>query len=483
MDLASQIAANNNPQEHTRLCVALYEAEYKSDYQAIDDNRADDGNDGYIISEKRMIARHCFKVRPKAALDSAVLKKLTSDLKKAIELKADGTYDIEKWTFQTNYQVSNSVVKEAVKLGKAAGIQVTIKTETYLADILTRHKHVLSQFSQFQIPEVLPKLDEMNEKLDAILEGDNVKHSSTSEKLEPVQTENPQKPHLVQEALEEDADYKRVIAIIKSGISESAKTSLRAMAYTSTSPLAKMQATFALADWFDVITDKAEQIVELCNSSIFTARQRGRPKELAALSAIKAQYVSQQYGVLYIERFGYILLYNQFGELGGLSSDDIHKFDARLAVLDEQRIEAAKEALQLVSEIGSYEVAGQVLLRVGSSLAGIASTQRRAGDIENGARNFDAGKGMILEAIRCFGEAKEEQAAVYAKHQFANQIRDYGNEKDLALAIEREVLEWAKNNNDQRLQTQATQMIHTIETGEIPDYASQIREQAGRREV
>jgi tetratricopeptide (TPR) repeat protein len=190
MDLATLISVNNNPQEHTRLCVALYEAEHGLDYQAIDDNRGDGGNDGYITSQKRMIARHCFKVRPKVALDDEILKKLKGDLKKVVALKKSDAYDIENWTFQTNYPVSNDVVKQAIALGKAEGISVSIKTETYLAVLLSKHKHLLPQFPQYQLPELQPQLDEMNAKLDKITNSTAGKDASSDDSIQEIDSDS-----------------------------------------------------------------------------------------------------------------------------------------------------------------------------------------------------------------------------------------------------------------------------------------------------
>src|SRR5690242_2462094 len=116
MSIQSEIELIKDPSRFSRLTILLFEAEFGFDYQAIDDDRGDGGNDGYIVSEKRMFARHCFKKLPKKALDEEILKKLKSDFAKAAKLKESGAYDIENWTFLTSYAVSNGVVQEALKL-------------------------------------------------------------------------------------------------------------------------------------------------------------------------------------------------------------------------------------------------------------------------------------------------------------------------------------------------------------------------------
>jgi hypothetical protein len=59
VNLEDQIAQIINPQEFTRLCNAILTAEYGADFQVIDGTRSDEGNDGYLISEKRIIAMYC----------------------------------------------------------------------------------------------------------------------------------------------------------------------------------------------------------------------------------------------------------------------------------------------------------------------------------------------------------------------------------------------------------------------------------------
>jgi hypothetical protein len=59
MTLDEQIAQITNPQEFTRLCNAIFTEKYGHDFQVIDGTRGDEGNDGYVISEKRVIAIYC----------------------------------------------------------------------------------------------------------------------------------------------------------------------------------------------------------------------------------------------------------------------------------------------------------------------------------------------------------------------------------------------------------------------------------------
>jgi len=69
---------------------------YGHQFQIIDSTRSDDGNDGYVISEKRILAMYC-PIKPERKTDSDYLKKIRSDIAKAQSLSDSGAYDIENW--------------------------------------------------------------------------------------------------------------------------------------------------------------------------------------------------------------------------------------------------------------------------------------------------------------------------------------------------------------------------------------------------
>jgi hypothetical protein len=72
MNLEAQIQLITVPQEFTRLCNAVLEAEHGDDFLLIDDDQADRGNDGYLKSKKRLIAMHCFKRVQNQALEAEI---------------------------------------------------------------------------------------------------------------------------------------------------------------------------------------------------------------------------------------------------------------------------------------------------------------------------------------------------------------------------------------------------------------------------
>jgi hypothetical protein len=88
MSVQAQIEIMTNPQEFTRLCNVVLIAEHGDDFLPIDDDRADRGNDGFLKSEQRMFAAHCFKRVQNRSLDAPIRAKMIGDLGKALALKA-----------------------------------------------------------------------------------------------------------------------------------------------------------------------------------------------------------------------------------------------------------------------------------------------------------------------------------------------------------------------------------------------------------
>jgi hypothetical protein len=161
VNLHAQIGLITVPQEFTRLCNAILTAEYGDDYLPIDDDRADRGNDGYLKSEKRLFAAHCFKRIQNQGIDSAIRGKMIGDLGKAIALKREGIWDIEAWTFLSNYKVSEAIAVRLVEMGQEAEIDVSWRGPDEVASSLRRHKNVLEQFPELETSEINQQLVEI----------------------------------------------------------------------------------------------------------------------------------------------------------------------------------------------------------------------------------------------------------------------------------------------------------------------------------
>jgi hypothetical protein len=68
MSLEEQIAQTVDPTVFTRLCNAVLTMEHGHAYQVIDGTRGDDGNDGWLETERRVFAMYC-PVNPERRTD------------------------------------------------------------------------------------------------------------------------------------------------------------------------------------------------------------------------------------------------------------------------------------------------------------------------------------------------------------------------------------------------------------------------------
>lgn len=165
MNLYGQIELINVPQEFVRLCNTALYTEHGDDFLSIDDDRPDRGNDGYLKSERRMFAMHCFRRLQNQQLDREIYVKMKSDLAKAIELKRSGTWNIEAWTFLCNYPVPEGIANRIVRIGSEADIDVSWRGPQYLADVLQRHPEIREHFPNLQVYEVTEQLRSLADKI------------------------------------------------------------------------------------------------------------------------------------------------------------------------------------------------------------------------------------------------------------------------------------------------------------------------------
>lgn len=165
MNLEAQIELITVPQEFTRLCNAVLVAEHGDDFLPIDDDRADHGNDGFLKSAKQVFALHCFKRVQNQGIDAVVRRKMFGDLGKAKTLKEQGLWNVEAWTFVSNYAIPESIGREAVEMGASAGIDVAWKGPAFLAGALQRHRYVRDLFPSLQANEIVDRLDGISEAL------------------------------------------------------------------------------------------------------------------------------------------------------------------------------------------------------------------------------------------------------------------------------------------------------------------------------
>lgn len=168
MNLQAQIELITVPQDFMRLCNAVLIAANKEDFLPIDDDRGDRGNDGYLKSEKRMFAAHCFKRIQNQKLDQEILDKMSGDLKKAVKLRDSGDWEVDHWTFLSNYPIPEHIAARVWKAGHEAGIEVSWRGPEYFASQLQEFQHIREMFPNLLGNDVLGKLDDISGMLESL---------------------------------------------------------------------------------------------------------------------------------------------------------------------------------------------------------------------------------------------------------------------------------------------------------------------------
>lgn len=168
MSLRAQIELMTVPQDFTHLCNVVLTAQYGDDFLPIDDDRADRGNDGYVKSEKRMFAAHCFKRVQNQRIDQAVKAKMVGDLGKAIALKQAGIWDIDAWTFLSNYPIAEEIAAAVIAIGKNAGIDVGWRGPEYFEATLQKNPELARVLPGLQLNEISTQLSRLQEAVEEL---------------------------------------------------------------------------------------------------------------------------------------------------------------------------------------------------------------------------------------------------------------------------------------------------------------------------
>lgn len=148
--LEEQIAQTVDPTLFARLCNTLFAAEYGHDYQCIDGTRADEGNDGWLSSQRRMFAIYC-PLKPERRTDADYRSKALSDLEKAVRLRDSGRFAVARWTFVTPRKLSNDVVVSIRQRATDVGLEANHIESTHLGALFLKHPELLKDFPSFHV--------------------------------------------------------------------------------------------------------------------------------------------------------------------------------------------------------------------------------------------------------------------------------------------------------------------------------------------
>ncbi|MEO8186906.1 MAG: hypothetical protein ABI580_06025 [Burkholderiaceae bacterium] len=453
MRLDELIAQITNPQEFTRLCNSVFTDVYPDSFQVIDGTRGDNGNDGYVASERRMLAIYS-PIKPEQKTDAGYLHKIRSDLAKAIALKREGRYEIETWTFVTPRKLSDDVVSEMRRLGRDAGIFTLHQESTFLANELYRRSHLLKGFPELQAVDLGMKIDELA-------------GSWRRNQLEKSDSGSEARVSTLWERIVDGDGHSKLNDILSGHPTKEGKTALKALAYGTTDLVLEINVILALFRWFVPTDDDRDELLHFADRGIQRAQKSGRTDVEAMFHAHKVAMFTWELTSKLAEAWGAA----QMDLLVSLRIDRqaVSERLQRLQELEAEWRAEATSAIELLSQGGEFCFVAGVAVALGTSLGQVAHTYRALGNDVLASFYLAGCKKMLLTAKDIYSEAGDELGATNVAFNIANQIRFHGAEGE-ALTITKSTIMTAEKHGDRLLLQKARWLQHTLETGKVPDY-------------
>ena len=442
MSLEEQIAEAVDPTVFVRLCNALLQAEHGHAFQVIDGTRGDDGNDGWLESQRRMFAIYC-PVKPETRTTANYRRKALDDLRKAAALRDSQAYRIERWTFITPRKLANELIVEIRKAAGEVGIDANHVEATFLGGLLLKHQQLLQEFPEYLVSR-------LEEKLDKVLASAEVK--------KPQPSRTPEHDifsfHSVKKAAVQDEALKEVITLRESTDKTVAKLALRALYYRATNPVVQINAVAGLMDSFDPATDDIVDLASLCETA------RGAARRIASKSS--------EFGRLLTEHLGMEMA----DQAVGMSLQDPSAVARRRKRLDELLrlfAEAFTSALELAHEAQSGPAMAAVLIAIGNAAGQRAIVNRQFGPKHTYEHERAACKSALLGARDIYAELGDEYELANVQLNLANQLRFFG-EIEEAMVLVKSIIPVAEKYDDADLRLKAGWLEESLRTGKIPDY-------------
>jgi hypothetical protein len=158
-----KISEIRNPQTFQDLCQSLLCAEF-NDTQIVRDSSGDGGIDAYVPSKETLYAMYCPEIIP--APKEYYQRKIRADLEKAVKLRDEKRYIINRWIFLTPEPMAEELHRYLANKVSEAGItEGTNQSELHLQNLLLKHPHLRSQFPQLINADLESLLDEIHSEI------------------------------------------------------------------------------------------------------------------------------------------------------------------------------------------------------------------------------------------------------------------------------------------------------------------------------
>lgn len=453
--IENQISIMTNPQEFTRLCNSIFTCIYGDAYQVIDGTRSDEGNDGYVRLERRILAIHC-PIKPEKKTDKDYLKKIEDDMDKAVSLRDTDTFKIERWTFVTPRKLSNNVIAKMEQMGTSHGLVANQLEATYLANELYKNPHLLEAFPQLHILRIDAKLDEILEYVKKL-------------EKEAIPPEGyPSGERFIKAESEDSHDNKRVRELRNAIPDDDIKKELKIIYYGTEDIIAQLNALMGLLGFFDPAVDSSSDMIELCDAGISLTESIDNQRFKALFLAWKAYLLSFAYIRKDVETFFSMMADNMLGMLF-VNEQQRQTTVSQLRQLYEEYNATFNAALELTVKNDDPQMLAGVLMLIGNSSGQRSNAYRQMGVIDRAQLDKLLCKRSLIAAKNIYSSLNDKEGVVNAVFNLANQLR-FLDEKDEALALAKQLIESAKLIKNKLLKQKINRLEDSIKTDSVPDY-------------
>lgn len=456
MNLDQQIRCINNPQEFVDICNTVLNSKYQTDFQIIDGARPDGGNDGYIISEKCILAIYC-PVKPENKTDKNYREKIAGDLKKAKDLHLNGKLEVKKWTFITTGKLSNDMLIYLKAQAKECGFEGNHLEATFLAEEFYKKGHLLKKFPNLQVLSIDSKLDEINKRLDSLTS------TEKNDFLESGQVYIPEKKEFIPKE-----DTKAVFEILKTEQAEKSKTQLKSIFYKTSDLIAQVNAVLGLLKWYDPVEDKDEDMIGWCDQGIRIAEILNEKTLKAIFLSNRGVFLSGKWSKIDMETVFSIKAGNMIG-ISIISESQRQQAIEQLSLLEKNFLGSFKEAIDIGLESKDGFILAQICLNIGQAASGRYIHLNALGVRERADAEKALSKKSLISAKDLYTAIGYELGVGYALHNLANQLHTFGD-KEEALELNKIVFGIAEKYNDTSLLQTAGWLKVSLDTGKVPDY-------------
>lgn len=335
-----------------------------SNYQVVDDAGGDGGLDGFDRLSGELHAVYCPTKPERLEVErNRIIRKIRSDLRKAVALRDEGAYPVKVFAFVTPSTQREPLHRLVRDEAKAAGFTdgICIAGES-LETLLEQHPYVLEQFPAIALPRLAPQIASIEEALTRL-----VGNAAVSDPPVAGADAGASAPDPTDQPEPEDRTYDRFLL---RGVESDAVGAAEEALARGDGNAALAQLALARAEAVDGRVLVAAALVEqgywvwkhnprrgaeVCERGIEVAQQLGMRAEEAALRALLARHLAVDASQIDLDRAVSVLAARRTG----LPLYDENDWALRLQhmrVLSARVEREINEALRLVHSGGAYNL-------------------------------------------------------------------------------------------------------------------------------